>query len=199
MEEKIFINSGNLQIEGLINKNSTDNGIVVTHPHPQYGGSMYNNVVDAIINAYSHKSYTTLRFNFRGTGASQGNFDNGIGEQEDIRTAISYLRDLGIENIDLAGYSFGSWINALAYSSGLNVNKMIMVSPPVGLLDFSSVDSMPNLKLVICGTLDEFAPPDLVKKIISQWNSDAKLEIINGADHFYFGYDEKIESILIEN
>ena len=93
-ENRVFIRTEALQLEGLLESVAGDAGVVVTHPHPQYGGDMHNNVLDAIVKAYRKNGYSTLRFNFRGVGASQGAFDNGIGEREDVRAAIAYLSEL---------------------------------------------------------------------------------------------------------
>jgi len=114
MEESISFLSESYQLEGLLDKSSIDNGVVITHPHPLYGGDMNNFIVDLIVRAYQKKGFTTLRFNFRGTGKSQGNYDDGTGEQEDVRAAIATLSKMDIKKIDLAGYSFGAWVNALA-------------------------------------------------------------------------------------
>ena len=109
MEEKISFLSDGYEIEGLLEKSSLQKGVVITHPHPLYGGDMHNNVVVAMARVYRQKGYTTLRFNFRGVGNSQGSYGDGVGEQEDVRAAISYLAGLSTLKIDLAGYSFGAW------------------------------------------------------------------------------------------
>jgi alpha/beta superfamily hydrolase len=119
MAEQIIFSSGAFTIEGLLDKNSETNGVIITHPHPLYGGNMHNNVVISITNTYQKMGYTTLRFNFRGVGNSQGSYGDGVGEQEDVRAAISYLTDSSINQIDLAGYSFGAWVNALAATNNL--------------------------------------------------------------------------------
>jgi alpha/beta superfamily hydrolase len=87
MEETITFSSGNLRIEGLLQTASDKNAVVITHPHPLYGGSMHNNVVTAICNAYQKLSRTTLRSNFRGVGNSQGSYGDGLGEQADVGAA----------------------------------------------------------------------------------------------------------------
>ncbi|MBT8350657.1 MAG: alpha/beta hydrolase, partial [Deltaproteobacteria bacterium] len=89
MEERITFLSENYQLEGLLDKSSTDSGVVITHPHPLYGGDMNNFIVDLIASAYKKKDFTTLRFNFRGTGKSQGSYADGTGEQEDVCSAVS--------------------------------------------------------------------------------------------------------------
>ena len=196
MEEKIIFLSEDYKIEGLLDKQSEDNGVVITHPHPLYGGDMNNFIVDLIARAYSEKGYTTIRFNFRGVGKSKGSYNNGTGEQEDVRAALSTLKQMGIKKIDLAGYSFGAWVNALAISKSNFVENMVMVSPPVGFVDFSPVNSIPCLKLVVTGSIDDIAPAGHIKTMYPAWNRNAHLEIINGADHFYSGCLDELESVL---
>jgi len=196
MEESISFLSENYQLEGLLKKSNIEKGVVITHPHPLYGGDMNNFIVDLIARAYQKKGFTTLRFNFRGTGKSQGSYDDGTGEQEDVHAALSTLRQTGIKNIDLAGYSFGAWVNALAISKSNFIGNMVMVSPPVGFVDFSPVNSIPCLKLVVTGSIDDIAPADRIKTMYPEWNPKAQLEIINGADHFYSGCLDELESVL---
>jgi alpha/beta superfamily hydrolase len=196
MEESISFLSENYQLEGLLYKNSLDHGVVITHPHPLYGGDMNNFIVDLIARTYQKKDFTTLRFNFRGTGKSQGSYADGIGEQLDVVAALSTLQQIGIKNIDLAGYSFGAWVNALAIGKLNGVKNMIMVSPPVGFVDFGSANSIPNLKLIVTGSNDDVAPVDRIKTLYPGWNPKVQFIIINGADHFYSGCLDELASVL---
>ncbi|MGD1972644.1 MAG: alpha/beta hydrolase [Desulfobacterales bacterium] len=196
MEAKIKFLSDGHELEGRLEKSALQKGVVITHPHPLYGGNMDNNVVDAIGRVYRQNGYTSLRFNFRGVGNSQGSHDNGIGEQADVLAAVSYLADLGIEQIDLAGYSFGAWINALSSINEPRSANMIMISPPVAFIDFGTISDLGSLRLIVTGSLDDIAPPDLIEKCYGGWNSEAQFEVINGADHFYVGYIDRLEAIL---
>jgi len=197
MVEKIKFLSENYEIEGLFNKRDKNKGVVITHPHPLYGGDMYNLVVETIVHVYNIKGYSTLKFNFRGVGQSQGQHDNGMGEQKDVLAALSFLADMGMERIDLAGYSFGAWVNAhVAIQEDIFVENMAMVSPPVGFMDFHAISAMNVLKFVITGNRDDIAPAGAVKKMLPTWNPDARFEIIDGADHFYGGYLGQLESVL---
>jgi len=197
-EERIFLMAGAVKIEGLLQTLPGDKGVVISHPHPLYGGSMHNNVVESLVRAYQQAGYTTLRFNFRGVGSSLGEYDNGQGEQEDVKAALHYLAEQGKNVVDLAGYSFGAWVNGLTRPDEDSVCQMVMVSPPVAFLDFGSAEPLPQLRLVIAGSRDEIAPPELIKTILPNWNSNARLEIIEGADHFYGGHTGKLESILAD-
>lgn len=197
MEEKVFFQSGELKIEGLLEKGTTGRGVVITHPHTLFGGDMYNVVVESLARCYRRKGFTTLRFNFRGAGRSQGRFDEGNGEQADVAAAISCLKEQhGIEGIDLAGYSFGAWVNALTCSGGNAVDRLVMVAPPVAFIDFKDVGSLPSLFLVVSGSHDEYAPVDRIREQLPRWNPAARMEVIEGGDHFFFSHSSDLETIL---
>ena len=198
MEKTATFISDRFEIEGRLTEGDQQKGVVITHPHPLYGGDMHNNVVAAVSRTYQKIGATTLRFNFRGVGGSQGNYGDGIGEQEDVGAAAAYLSERGIRQIDLAGYSFGAWVNALAVNDGLKVDNMIMVSPPVAFIDFKSISNLSCLKLIVTGSRDDIAPADMVEKLYPTWNPTAKFEVIGGADHFYGGYQDKLEAVLAD-
>jgi len=192
-EKRVFVQSQGLKIEGLLGSSSEKKAAVVTHPHPLYGGDMYNNVVEAVVKAYREKNFSTLRINFRGVGRSEGDFDDGLGEQEDVKACLTYLQELGKSFIDLAGYSFGAWVNARGLKGFEQVNRMVMVSPPVNFIDFSFLDYNPKIRLVIAGSEDDIGPPEMIQKMLPDWNPDVRFEIIQGADHFYWGKTGEIE------
>jgi hypothetical protein len=196
VEEPVHFEAIKIKIEALFCPMPGDMGVVITHPHPLYGGNMYNNVVESLFRIYQLAGYTTLRFNFRSVGASEGEYDNGIGEQEDVKAALHYLAHEGKKILHLAGYSFGSWVNALAISEVDTVDRMVMISPPVAFMDFNSVGLTPQLQLVVAGSRDDIAPPELINNMLPTWNPRAHLEVIDGADHFYLGYTGKLESVL---
>ncbi len=197
MVKKVRFSSENYEIEGLLNKKDDKKGVVVTHPHPLYGGDMYNLVVETIVHVYNIQGYSTLKFNFRGVGKSQGKYDNGDGEQKDVVAALSFLGDMGMEQIDLAGYSFGAWVNAHAVQEDVLVKNMVMVSPPARFMDFSTIGPMDCLKFIVTGSRDDIAPADVVEQMCSVWNPNARFEVIEGADHFYGGFLNQLEAILI--
>lgn len=197
-EESIFIDSGGLRIEGLLHNAPGERAMVATHPHPLYGGDMHNNVVEAVAQAYQEKGYSTFRFNFRSIGSSEGQYDNGIGEQKDVGAALDFLSGLGKSHIDLAGYSFGAWVIALGLKEFDKATRVIMVSPPHNFIDFSFLKYSPEIKLVIVGSHDEIAGPRAIEKMVSTWNPEATFRMIQGADHFYWGKTHEIKSIIYE-
>jgi len=194
-EKRIFFEADELKIEGMLADFPGDHGVVISHPHPLYGGSMHNNVVRALVHAYQEEGYSTLRFNFRGVENSEGDFGNGVGEQEDVKAA---LKAMGKKNMDLVGYSFGAWVNALGLEKFEEAQRLIMVSPPVSFVDFSFLEYSPRIKLVICGTGDEIAEYKKVEKMLPNWNEQALFRVIQGADHFYSGYEEELKLIIRE-
>ena len=115
MERPITITSVDLNLEGRLNPVSVIKAAVIMHPHPLYGGDMDNAVVACAARAYHKAGWTTLRFNFRGTGLSQDRFDEDIGEQDDLQGAVDHLQNMALKNIELVGYSFGAAV-ALRWS-----------------------------------------------------------------------------------
>ena len=196
MEEKVTIKVDEIELEGLFRQNDTEKGAIITHPHPLYGGNMYNPVVKILVASLFKRGYATLRFNFRGVGASQGSYDDGEGEQQDLLSAAAFFKDHGIQTVAVAGYSFGAWVNTRASRMLGDLTQMIMVSPPVVGLDFSDVHELPALTHVITGSLDDVAPPDLIQRRLPDWNPNARFDIIQGADHFYMDFESALESAL---
>ena len=198
-EEKISFPSRNLELEGLLHEGTSDKGVAVTHPHPLYGGDMFSPVVEAIVHAYHRRGFTTLRFNFRGTGNSSGTHDQGIGERDDVVCAVDYLGGKGCREIHLSGYSFGAWVNAMALQDVIPVHELTMVAPPVAFIPFEDGIRLPMLSVALAGSRDEFAPPELIQPLMTQWNPNAQFDVIEGADHFLFGFLDEVTRLLGEN
>lgn len=196
MERPFQFFSDGLQLQGLLHRQSAKHAVVLTHPHPLYGGDMNNHVVEIIRRAYAKSGYTTLRFNFRGTGGSQGRYDDGKAEQGDVRAAVSLLKDEGVEQVDVAGYSFGAWVSALAFCAGLPAKRLTMVSPPVAFIDFTQIGELPDLHLVVTGSRDDIAPSAVIVELLPRWNPRVTLNIVEGADHFYTDCGKQLEQTL---
>jgi alpha/beta superfamily hydrolase len=196
-EEIVCWNNGLLKIEGLLRKSSGENGVVICHPHPLMGGSMYNNVVEAIREAFASQNYTTLRFNFRGVGNSTGNYDEGRGEQTDILSAHEFLKKKGIEKIFLAGYSFGAWVGSKVLEK---FNQLfaasILVSPPLNYFDFSWDNLKNKIDLVVSGDRDQFCDTEVLRKQAKKINS--LMEKVYDTDHFYSGKEKELIDILLK-
>jgi alpha/beta superfamily hydrolase len=149
-EEKIYINNGSLIIEGLLFKASEEKSVVICHPHSLMGGSMHNNVVEAIQEAFAAEKISTLRFNFRGVGGSTGNYDEGRGEKEDILAVTEYLKKRDFGKIFFAGYSFGAWVGSKILAEKNNpFFCSIYVSPPIDYFDFEWSKLKDKINLII--------------------------------------------------
>jgi len=195
-----FTTTDGIRISGRLDGPDSGPSVVITHPHPLYGGDMDNQVVSTIARAYRKAGYTTLCFNFRGVGKSEGNHTGGPGEKKDLVAAIAFLSDSVSGPIVLAGYSYGAWINATAGPFD-NVASMVMVSPPVSFdgISFDKVSSLFRLELVVTGSRDEIAQAGAIRSMLPKWNKDARLEIIEGADHFYSYSLEKLYEVLSDH
>ena len=186
-----------IEIEGVISEvAASKKAVVITHPHPLYGGNMNNSVVLSIAEAFDHCGYSSLRFNFRGTGASQGQFDDGNAEQKDVKSAIAVLQERGYEQIVLAGYSFGSRVNASLMASGLSVADHIMVSPPVAFMSFENISTLPDTGLIVTGKDDDIALPQKIYADLDRWGIKPVVEVIAHCDHFYSGCLKELETII---
>ena len=194
-EEKIYIENDSLIIEGLLRKASPERGALICHPHPLMGGSMHNNVVEVIAEAFAAENFTTLRFNFRGVGQSTGAYHEGTGEAQDIIAARRYLANSGLSKIYFAGYSFGAWVgtNVIIRNNGIFTGSLF-VSPPNKYFDFDWAKLNNNIGLIICGDQDQFCDPEAIKKQVKEMK--AKLEMISEADHFYMGKEKELTDSL---
>ncbi len=199
MEKKVKFESESLLLEGLLEERSGKKAIIITHPLPLYGGEMHNAVVSTAREVFFNKGFSTLRFNFRGTGYSQGNHEGGIGEQKDVAAAFAYLAEQGYSEISLAGYSFGAWVSIMAVASGaLPVKDLILISPPVDFIEFEPVNNVSSLRLVVAGDRDEYASFDHIQTLVPEWNSKAAVKKIAGCDHFYSGHLDTLKKILYD-
>lgn len=130
--------------------------VVLSHPHPLYGGTMDNKVITTMERAFLHQGYATLAYNFRGVGASHGAYDQGVGEQDDLKAVIEWAREeFNVVDITLAAFSFGCYVSLKALPSLDGVSQLCLVAPPVGLYDFSDIDDVQIPWLIIQGGEDE--------------------------------------------
>jgi uncharacterized protein len=198
MEQSCRYPSDGHTLEALFQKKHPERVAIVTHPHPLYGGSMHNPVVECLCKAYQAKGYSTLRFNFRGTGHSSGQHDDGRGEIDDILATYAFLINQGFSEIDLAGYSFGAWVGLMAAAKASVFQRLTLVSPPVDFIPFGEIPHVSALGLIIAGSNDEYGSPDHIKKLLKNWNKNAILVEIANADHFYSGTLDSLEKVLDE-
>ena len=196
MEQRVTLTSDQASLEGLLDEQPGERAVVVTHPHPLYGGDMHNNVVVAIVHTYRAAGFSTLRFNFRGVGASSGSYGGGVGEQADVQAALATLHQLGHSYIDLVGYSFGAWIVACGLERYARAHRVILVAPPVSMLDFAGVGENRKIALTVVGEEDTLANPDVIQQYMRVWNPTASFHVVPKADHFFWNHTAPLQAIL---
>jgi uncharacterized protein len=175
---------------------------IILHPHPQYGGTMNNKVVYNLHYTFHKLGFTCMRFNFRGVGRSQGEFDHGIGELSDAASALDYLQTLNpnARQCWVAGFSFGAWIGMQLLMRRPEIAGFVSVSPPANMYDFSFLAPCPSSGLLINGEADKVAPPNEVEKLSAKLKQQKGITIthisIPGANHFFDpGMDEMIDHV----
>lgn len=164
---------------------------ILLHPHPQHGGSMNNKVVYQLYQTFVNRGFATLRFNFRGVGRSQGEYDRGEGELSDAASALDWLQSVHTDASQcwVGGFSFGAWIGMQLLMRRPEVSGFISISPPANIYDFSFLAPCPASGLIIHGDKDEVVPPEsieeMVAKVAKQRDVIVERKLIEGADHFY--------------
>ena len=174
-------------------------GVVVCHPHPLYGGNMHNLVVAEMCRCLNERGITALRFNFRGTGASQGSHGEGVHERQDVKGALSYLFSLpsvDSSRLGVAGYSFGASVALAAGASEPLAKALCAIAPPIVYVDLSFLKDSPKPKLFIFGSRDEITPLEPFLALYQQLQGDNRYEVVQGADHFLFGYEERVSEAV---
>ncbi len=168
---------------------------LVCHPHPSGGGTMHNKVVYHAMKAFASFGIPVLRFNFRGVGLSEGQHDDGHGEQHDTRAALSWLEhSFHKRPVLFAGFSFGSYVGLRACCGDVRVKGTIGLGLPVqaGGRDYT-YGFLPKCiapKLFVIGDHDEFAPRAVVESVVATAPPPSRLVFIEGADHFFQGIPE---------
>lgn len=185
-----------LTLEGLLHLPETTPcpGVVVAHPHPRYGGEMHNNVVHGLCRAANSAGVAALRFNFRGVGASEGSFDNGVGEQRDVHGAVEYLRglpEIDASRIAVAGYSFGALV-VLRYANGRDdLSAVVSVSNPTQRGPKVEL-CMRVPTLFVTGDRDAYCDGALLTEYREQMGKDVTVVVHRGVDHFWWGSDDRL-------
>lgn len=158
---------------------------IVCHPHPLHGGSMHNKVVTMVARAVRELGLATVVFNFRGVGASAGDYDDGRGETEDLLSIAAWVQQVRPASaLWLAGFSFGSYVAARA-APHLPVRQMILVAPPVSRWDFATLAPPPCPCLVIQGEADELVDPEAVYAWVAAQAEPPMLTRMPQTGHFF--------------
>ena len=190
-----FIDGPAGRLEALLNLGSEQptHLALVCHPHPLYGGTMHNKVVFHAMKALHSFGFPALRFNFRGTGKSQGVHDEGRGEADDVRAALDWLdREFHLPLI-FAGFSFGAAVGLQPACQDSRVKAAIALGLPVSPVDernydFDFLRVCAKPKLFMSGGRDQFAPRTALEKLISSVPQPKTFVLIDDADHFFEGH-----------
>jgi alpha/beta superfamily hydrolase len=195
--------SGELLLEGIVaipEGAAAFPAIIVCHPHPLYSGSMDNNVVHSLCETLTKASFVSFKFNFRGVGESQGEFGQGIGEQEDVEAAISFIttvKAVDSQRIGLAGYSAGAgFALPVGFKDG-RIKALAAVSPPLNMFDFDFLKDCPKPKLLISGSKDNFTAASEFFEFCQSLPEPKECESIEGADHFWWEYESRLAARVV--
>jgi len=160
---------------------------VVLHPHPQHGGTMHNKVAYTLARAFVQEGFVTLRFNFRGTESSEGEYDEGVGELQDALAAVGWLRERYPDlPFWLGGFSFGGAI-AIRTAVAIPVDGLISVAPAVYRFA-DGLQQQPAVPwLIVQGDEDELVPVDDTVDWVNGLEPGPELLVLSGAEHFFHG------------
>lgn len=175
---------------------------VICHPHPLHGGTMDNKVVTTLMRTYRDWGVTVVRFNFRGVGKSAGAFDQGVGEVEDLRAVVAWVRErFPAARLLLAGFSFGSAIAAQVSYGCENLHHLLLVAPPIERYSYDRDCVFDSPVCVVQGDNDERVVAESVYSWIERLRSPVELIRYPEAGHFFHGYlvemKADLEQILI--
>lgn len=190
---EIIINGPEGRIEGRYHHSEVKGApiVLIMHPHPLYGGTMNNKIVYRLYQSFVQNGFSTLRFNFRGVGRSQGRYDEGIGELCDAATTLDWLQQ---QNPDasttwVAGFSFGAWIALQLLMRRPEIEGFVAVSPPANQFDFSFLSPCPASGLILQGNKDDVVAEESVGKfanrLAAQQGVSVEYQVVPDADHYY--------------
>jgi len=199
---KFVIPAGSVQLEANLRQPKDGDlrgAVVLCHPHPLHGGTMDNRVIYHAGEAAISDGFAALRFNFRGVGASTGSFDEGIGEQEDVASAISWLAhkfpDLPLAVI---GYSFGASVGLRVGCTDPRVKAMTGIAIPLDSYDFDFLYENRKPTLLIVGSQDQFCSQRRYGLLAHRLPETSQVYTINEADHFFADHIDEVQQLIAD-
>ena len=192
------------KIEAKYNHNNNVNSpiVLILHPDPSRGGTMDTKVIFELYKIFVKNGFSTIRFNFRGVGKSDGSFDDGEGELSDAASVLDWLQQYNTNSNKcwVAGFSFGAWVAMQLLMRRPEIDGFVCVSPPANIRDFSFLAPCPSSGLILHGDKDYIASYDSTKilseKLQKQKKADIIFKSIKGADHFYENYKKELTSTV---
>lgn len=199
----IIINGPEGRMEARYSQSPVPNAplALILHPAPDRGGSMNHRIPYSIYQAMVARGFSTLRFNFRGVGESQGVYDKGEGELSDAAAALDWMQAMNpnAPYVWVAGFAFGSWIGMQLLMRRPEIKGFISVSPPANEIDFSFLAPCPQSGLIIHGERDNLIPQESVAEVVARLNAQKGIQVdyrvIPNANHFY---NDQVD-VMIEN
>lgn len=198
----IAFSCGNLILDGYLYspaKYGRFPGVIICHPHPLYGGSMNNNVIRKLAAALVNREIVSMLFNFRGVGNSQGEYGEGVAEQEDVIAAIDWLKNQ--DNIDtgkigLAGYSFGAMVLIPVACKNELVKTMALISPVITGENTELLTQCIKPKLFVVGDKDDLTKASDIERAYQQISEPKKYICVPDSDHFWNNHiDEMVNKV----
>jgi alpha/beta superfamily hydrolase len=196
-----FVNGPAGRLEAILNvgEPAATHAGIVCHPHPLGGGTMHNKVVFHTMKALNSFGFPVLRFNFRGTGLSAGEHDQGRGEIEDVKAALAWLKGEYKLPIIFAGFSFGSATGLRAACPDPDVKALISIGTPVEaegrLYSYSFLDECTKPKLFVSGDHDQYGPHDRLEELVAKVAEPKELVFVPG-DHFFEGHLQELRMTI---
>lgn len=191
--ERVWI-KGEYNLEAELWQADVELGVVLAHPHPLFGGDMWFPLLGILAEKSQDKGVTALRFNFRGTGMSEGRYSGGQGEVKDLESAIKFLLDIGVKRVAPIGYSFGAFVVMKWLEAKRADGKWVAIAPPINFMKHPTQDELSGNGLIICGTRDVFSP---ASKVLHKYNR-YKFAKIEGADHLFSGFEGLVADKVLE-
>ncbi len=196
---EISVPHGHLEARYEEPEGTTRGAALLCHPHPQYGGNMNTKALYHLTRAFNEEGFATLRFNFRGIGASTGTYDGGEGERDDARAALDELRNQ-IDELDgpliCGGFSFGAAIGLRIGFESEDVDGLVGIGVPVTLADFDYIREDVRPLLVVQGEKDSFGPPDEVYEVLETDRKNVSFHVIEGSEHLFMGHFDELRQTV---
>ncbi len=218
IEEYVNFNSDGRKLEGIMSYDEDADdppALLLCPPHPHLGGDMENNVITTLGNVLEKKGFVTLRFNYRGVGKSESEFDNITDKYNywenvlsnddyadalaDATSALGYLESaIDTNKSFVVGYSFGAVVAMMLSVKNVNIRAFVLISTPFGRFDMTLLSECIKPKLIICADNDFASSIENVKKGMLNIPDPKGLEIFENCDHFYIDKERIIADKVYE-
>ena len=196
----IVAEAGNIEVLITLPENITEMTptVIISHPHPLYGGSMTNKVVHILAKSFTELNVIVVKYNFRGVGQSEGEYDEGLGEAEDLQLLAKTIRQWRPKApIWLAGFSFGAYVTTRAQSD-IKAEKIVLVAPPVNMYPFQDLADIDIPWIVIQGGEDEVIDANAIKSWVKSRPHAPEFIWMQDAGHFFHGKLNDIKAAILQ-